>query len=248
MDLNQYVGKRREDLVRLGRLWGSLTIKEQTNAILALLRENEEILAKYGILALDREELEALAGFYPQELEERTDKKLGNTLTSRTLREVVQTAHTARRGSRSLLEIVGNRLNGRDVSGDDPDAVRQERLQVEAALQSTSRKLNDAQGTHAQLLTLSKCLALPITARIAAPRGADRLQAALSTSLTALTSAIDDMQQLTTTSALTERLDLIDGLIVERLREISHAAKNAAKEEGRPQLAHAFRLSLLYGP
>ena len=89
MDLKQYVGSRGEELVRLGRLWGSLTVKEQANAILALLLEHEEVMATHGILPLDRKELEELVGFYPQELEERADKKLGNTLTSRTLRETL---------------------------------------------------------------------------------------------------------------------------------------------------------------
>lgn len=246
MDLKQYVGKRREELVQLGRLWGSLTVQEQANAFLALLIEHEEVMAQYGILTEDRKELALLEALYPKELEGRTDKKLGNTLTNKTLQEILNRAYSARRGSRSLLVIVQNRLGASDIAGADPEDALDERLKVELILQATARKPREAQSAREQLRVLSDCLALPITAQIAAQRGADRLQKALKTSITALDSAIDEVQQQTSTAEQTEQLDLIDGLIVERLREIARVAKTAAKEEGRPQLAVSFRLSILY--
>jgi hypothetical protein len=44
-----------------------------------------------------------------------------------------------------------------------------------------------------------------------------------------------------------ERIDLLDGIVVELVRDARRAARSAARAQGQPEVAAAFELVKLYG-
>jgi hypothetical protein len=241
MSLDNIKGSRRKKLIGLGLRWGSSRVREQANAIIGQLRDHQPTLEAHGLLLEDVAELVGWVALYPEKLDEREVKRLGNSLTSLQLRALMTDAETARRVARLRLAEAELRL--------DPDAgeAAEALLHVQAVLEKTSRKpKDDPEALASQLRRLADALALPVVMDVARVRGGEAALAALGTAEKALSEAVAVVAQRTSTTALTERLDLIDGLIIERLREITRIAKEAAKAVGSPALHEAFRLKLLY--
>jgi hypothetical protein len=241
MSLEDIKGPRRQALIKLGLRWASPLVKAQANAFLGQLQTHQPTLETYGLVPEDVVELAGWEAQYPEQMGEREDKQLGNKLTSRLLKALLVDAGAARTRGRVRLKEAEPRLAS--AEGEGSQALHH----VQEALQKTSRKpKDDPEAMASQLRLLAGALALTAVMDVVRPRGGEAALAALEKSAEAISQAVADMAQRTSTTALTERLDLLDGLIVERLREIGRVAKEAAKETGSPALAEAFLLKHLY--
>jgi hypothetical protein len=242
MDVNTVTGARRAKLIKMGKGWGSPQVKAQANMFLGSFKTHQTTLERHGLLSEDVVELAGWVAMYPEQQEEREDKQLGNKLTSRLLQSLMKEAESARRLGRLRLGEAEPRLKA--VEGEENKALQQ----VQEVLSKTARKPQDDPGAlAAQLRLLAGALRLAEVLEIARRRGGEEALAGLERAEAALSEAVAEMEQRTSTKAQTEALDLLDGLIVERLREIGRVAKEAAKREGSPALAEAFQMKLLYG-
>jgi hypothetical protein len=87
----------------------------------------------------------------------------------------------------------------------------------------------------------------PTVAAEAGGRGGDKAVADLTARAAAVRAAAEGLSAPRGTPQETEKLDLLDGIIVELARAASEAAKAASKELGEPAMATAFELRELYG-
>lgn len=243
MRLEDFSGERRVELVALGRLWGSDTVKAQAERSLGALTEHGEVMLRRGVSKQDIAELQALVDGYPPEIAGREDKQLGGTLTSRAYQAATAAGRAARREGRALLEVAANRMPSDPTTGSAGPRAR-----VEVTLTQTARQppKADAGALASQLRLIGDALTLPEVEAVVQARGGDAVVTRLKTARAALEAADTALKSRTPTNAQTEALDLRDGLIVERLRELAKLAKAAAKAEGQPTLAAAFKLTLLY--
>ncbi len=246
IQLENISAEKAAQLIKLGQGYGSGPVKTQAEQILGAFTQHKGVVVRYGFTEEDAEEIAELVTMYPANLGERANKKVGRTVTSTALRAQVKGGKQARLRGRAMLEAVGNRLvAGQTAAATDPKA-EAGRL-IAATLAQTDAVSREVDALLAQLRLIAHCWTSKAIATEAAKRGGDEVIALLQTQIQTLDASLKDLQQATTTSADTQRLDLIDGLIIERVREASRAAKVAAKVEGNPALADAFKLKHLYG-
>lgn len=245
IQLENVSAEKAAQLIKVGQRYGSGPVKEQAEQILGAFAQHKGVMVRYGFTEEDAEEIAQLVTMYPANLEERANKKVGRTVTSAALRAHVKGGKQARLRGRAMLEAVGNRLAAGQSAATDPkaDAARL----ITATLSQTDALSREVEVLLSQLRLIAHCWTSKIIATEAAKRGGDEVIALLQAQIQTLDASLSDIQQAQTTSADTQRLDLIDGLIIERVREANRAAKVAAKTEGNPALADAFKLKHLYG-
>ena len=97
-----------------------------------------------------------------------------------------------------------------------------------------------------QLDLLRGALAAPPIAEVTASRGGPAAVAVLAAAASGVRAVAAGRPSGTGTPEETERLNLIDGLIVTLARRARAAARSASDELGQPAMAKAFELSALY--
>ncbi|HSN97525.1 MAG TPA: hypothetical protein VLS89_04470 [Candidatus Nanopelagicales bacterium] len=117
-----------------------------------------------------------------------------------------------------------------------------------SALQQTSRapkRQSEADQLDPQLQLLLGALTQPDIAQAAAQRGGPVAVAALGAASAALVSGIRQRPAKAGTPEATQRLDLLDGIVVQLTRQARRAAHGAARELGQPAIYKAFELLFL---
>lgn len=236
---------KKEQLIASGRHFGSPLVKAQGEHTLAALLRYETVMANYGFTA---EEIQALRDFlamYPENLQAREVKQVGRTLNSRQLQSQTKSAKAVRLQSHGLLGMVSNRLHAQSVTPEDEAGKAAQIIDITLSKTAAAPKTTD--GFLSQLRLLAHCWTNHAVANEAAKRGGVDLLGSLQAQIAVLEATQKDLQHAAPTAADTQRLDLIDGLIIERVREARRIAKTASKASGDPALADAFKLTHLDG-
>jgi hypothetical protein len=120
---------------------------------------------------------------------------------------------------------------------------------VQTVLDATSDSAKQGEELAKQLDQLGATLDAakePIIADAAASCGGPETHAALTTAGAAIRDALKKKPTVLGTPEETQRIDLIDGVIIDICRRARDAAESASKESGDPALLKAFKLDKLY--
>jgi hypothetical protein len=243
IDLTALSPKAREGYIRLGRRFSSPFTLAQANQTLKGLADHGSEVAKHGFVAEDTQRLtdarDGLLDAGVGRIEARGDKNV----TSKTYLAAVETGRSTRLSARTVLE------NTRRVLHEKRDLTAEAAVtRVDTALQQTRTASRDAVKLAEQLDVLRDTLADPALAPEAQGRGGPQAVVDLQTAAATLRAAAVVRTGARGTPAETERLDLLDGIVVTFTRNARKAARAAAKRLGTPALAADFELTKLYAP
>jgi hypothetical protein len=127
---------------------------------------------------------------------------------------------------------------------DDPGAATAAE-RVEAALNKTQRSGADLTLLADQLDALSTVAALPLVAGLLDGRGEQGLAARLSSLAAALRQGAQDAPRLKGAHTESEQINLLDGLLILKLRRIRDIARRIARKRAQPALANDFSFAYL---
>ncbi len=239
-DLNAIPKEAREELLAVGRQYGSRDTLAQAELTLTAITKYASVAAllSHGFTTADGEQLGEMRGLLQQAGVDREQARASKKETNQQYVSALATGKTRRQQARSVLGGVSAALR---MAGNG-DAV----AKVNAALAQTVASGESAEALANQLDQLRGVLEDAAIAPAAADRGGPAVVADLGASATALRAASQSRTRVPGTPAETERLDLIDGLIVQLCRRARAAARSAARATGNPALAADFQLSKLY--
>jgi hypothetical protein len=236
LDLTQISPKAREFYIRLGRRFSSDDTLKQANKTLEALSTHDGVLDDHGFGADDRARLAEARDALSVAGMGRETKITTQKTTRKDYLAALKQAKTARSKARTILE---NTLVPLNDAGHD-DLVHK----VEAILGQTSSLpvTGQDEGLAAQLDVLAGIWTEALVANAAQRRGGDKALTNLQDAATALRATAEE-REATGTQMSTEQMDFLDGIIVTSCRSARNAAKQAAKELGRPAMANDFALS-----
>lgn len=241
IDVSTLSPQARADYIRIGRHFGSSDTLAQANATLQALDVHGDLLVRFGfsqsdrrLLAEARDELEA-AGVA------RSFAEAGKTTNNQTYFDAMRDGKQARLVARSVLANVERELYQRNDSGNETVIT-----EIRTVLGKTQSAGADDEALARQLELLAQVLRNPVVMEAGADRGVRQSLEDVTTAIGRIRSAAHVRVTKPGTPAETERLDLIDGLIVSLARSARRAARLAAAHHGSPALAKAFELSKLY--
>lgn len=233
--------EEKEGLLRIGRKYSSTDTLAQANHTLQAYRAHQEALSSYGFGQEDAEQLTMARDELKVALVDRDKAGLGKKETNTGYTTALQAAKAKRLQAKSLVRSFLKVLAKR---GDEESQKAREKLDVTAA------KIERSTGTNAEALALqldavAAALEDKTIAAVAKGRGGDTLQKGLSEIIADLRASHETRDIRPGTPAHTERLDLLDGLIVEACRAARNAARTADDALGQSALAKELRLQFL---
>jgi len=239
IDLDKIPKTRRLQLIELGRQFGSRDTLDQANQTLAAYETHAAALKSSGFGDKQAKELaEARNGLLDAGVG-REAAKGKKKVTGEAYVLAFQLATGARLYARTVLTAVKEDLEARD---DGASAAQV----VSAALRQTRVAPKQAEPLVQQLALLGDALADETIAAEAAEQGGPEAAADVTTAISALRKADQEDVGGRGTPMETEKLDLLDGIIVQQVRRARRAAAMAAKRAGNPALVKEFKLDLLY--
>lgn len=242
LDLVNIAPARRAELISAGQKFGSDVVLAQGRRTLTALALHGAKLVDYGFSADDGVELkdgcdELIAAGVGRE-QRRTDKKQSGFEYERTLKD----GQEVRLRGRSVLGS-GRRALSRLAT---PEAAKAVEL-IDSVLERCAVAPEEAGLMATQLDELRRVLEDPIVTPAVTSRGGPK-------AVTDLTSRAGELRAIEQATAMprgtpehTEKLDLVDGIVLELVRSAREAAEAASKALGEPALLTAFTLSELYG-
>jgi len=241
LDLDGLPPARKLALIADGAEFGSDDTHAQATQTLQGLEKYADKLKVFGLPLSDGQRLDDARGLLSDagfgRHEARTKKKTLNA----TLVAATRAARTARLRGRSVLESAKAALLNQGAA--EPAAA------VQATLDTTADPTKTGEDLAVQLDQLGAALDVskaPAAAAAAADRGGPETSAKLSEASTALRAAVKSKPGQRGTPEETQRLDLIDGIIIDICRRARDAAEAASKELGDPAILKAFKLDKLY--
>jgi hypothetical protein len=240
VDLTTLPPATRQKYIGTGRYFSSKdTLKQGRDTLGAMERYGAEV-GGHGFDAEDAADLRQACTLLVEAGVDRESAQGERKTTSKAYLDAMKQGKKARAKGRSLLKGSVRRLEQRTGSEETINQVR-------TTLGQTRRSGADADALASQLERIGGMLSSPAVAPVVAERGGPAAVAALSSAATTLRAVATQRPVGSGTPEETERLDLIDGLIVELVRDARRAARSAADELSRPALAKAFELNALYG-
>jgi hypothetical protein len=230
--------------IEIGQQYSSADVLDQADKTLnglaieghtALLLDNGFSLKNGERLKVYRDALEQAGG-------RRDSAQAGKKTTNKAYQDALKSAKQTRQ---KAVSIFGSTLDDlRKIAGEEAKIASDS---VAAVLTNTKSVGSDARSLAGQLEQLQKLIEGNKTiATAAAECGGTKL-------LVELTKQIQDLRVVSPTNKIsrgtpqeTERMDLLDGLIIELVRSARKAARSAAKETGQESIATAFELDSLY--
>lgn len=241
IDLTTIAPEARARYLHLGRQWGSPDTLAQAHQTLKGCAKHGAEIAKDGFSSKDAQRLsdarDGLIAAGVGRAEARNDRKI----TSQSYVASIATGKTARESARSILESTRTALHEGGT-----DAAKAGVKTIDAALQTTRTAGDDAEALATQLDVLRGALSDPNVGAEATDRGGPEAIPALQTAAGALRAANAERAGSPGTQVETEKLDLLDGIIVTLARNAFKAARAAAKRIGQPSLVADFELTKLY--
>ena len=225
----------REGYIHLGKSFSSIDTLAQANLTLKGLALHGRELIRHGFGPSDAQRLTEARDALQTERVGR-GAEVGEKLVSReAVRDALARAGGERFAARSILSGAAREL----LESGDAEGARK----IEVALQQTSVVPARDAGLFAdQLEHLHGALVDPALAPAAADRGGPEAVVDLETTIATLRSADRGYTGIRGTPVATERLDLLDGIVVTLARRAFRAAHAAGRRLGKPALAAAFDL------
>jgi hypothetical protein len=237
IDVSLIAPRARENYLRIGRQFGSTDTINQAAKTLQACDQYLNVLTLHGFSAADKQRLadarEDLIAAGVDRAEQIGQKKV----TSKAFVGALMQGKEIRQSARSILESARAKL----LENDDETTVRE----IEATLEQTRTSQDDPEKLATQLDLLHKTLNLVAVGAIAAQSGGPEAMTELQASAIALRDSAQGKAGASTTAA-TEQIDILDGIIVTLARSARKAARAAARKLRQPALAAAFELSHLY--
>ncbi|EYF02686.1 hypothetical protein [Chondromyces apiculatus] len=232
----------REQYISIGKRYSSITVLNLASRHLKALLTHGPDLALHGFGAPDATRLVDAHETLLQESVNRTGARGGNAATVNAHELALRRARRERLRARAILDSVTRTLR---YEGTDSGIAAA--LQVEGGLRATKNAGHEGEKLAEQLDVLLNGLTAPPVVTATADRGGPEAVADLTAALTTLRAS-----NLATTGSSTrletERMDLLDGLIITLARSARKAAVAASKRLGTPALADKFSLDALYAP
>jgi hypothetical protein len=241
LDLDAIPAAARKAYIRVGRHFSSHDTLAQANQTLTALSTRASSLALAGFTTQDADELTAARNALQAADVGREGERGNHKQTSLTYVRAMDDAKGARLQARSILEIVHARLHTHPA----PEALGTADALV-GVLGRTRTAGADGAVLCTQLELLKNTLNGPLVAEVARERGGPAVLTTLATTHAALDSAMKERATVPGTPEHTERLDVLDGLIIRLVREARRAARSASRLLGQPSLAKEFELTKLY--
>lgn len=242
LDLAIIAPARRRELVEAGRKFGSELTLSQARRTLDAWATHGGKLEDFGFAQEDAGELSAAHGELVAAGVGREMKRSDKKTQQRAYAAAVKDGQEARTRARSVLGAA-RRVLARTSTEEESAAVRR----IDTALESGSVADDDADRLAMQLDELRAVLGDKAVANATAKRGGPKAIADLEGRAIALRGIAQMATGRRGTPEETERLDLIDGIILELVRSAREAAEAAGKALGEPALMNAFALTELYG-
>jgi hypothetical protein len=239
LDLEKIPAATRKELIEVGRRFGSEDTLAQAEQTLGALGKYGSKLVLWGFNEADVKRLEGARDGLMAAGVGREAARVGKKATNKAYADAVREGKAKRLRARAVLSGARRAL----ADHGDTDAVRD----VDAELSHASTAGANASALAGQLDALHKALTAPAVAKAAKQRGGPEVVAALVTCAAALRAVSQDAATVPGTPEETERLDLLDGIIVGLSRDARKAARAAAKDSAEPAMAAAFELTKLYG-
>jgi hypothetical protein len=235
--LDTIPAEMRGRLIAIGRQFASVDTLAQAEITLQACAEHSGVLQAHGFIEADmdrlrdaRDQLRAVGADEPP--------ASARKLTSIEYVGALRDGKTLRQQARAILHIIMQRLSFSD------DVVQHEAARsVSASLDQTQSSRGDPVRLAAQLDQLRATLTMARVEKMAVPRGGPALVPELRRAANRLRATTADRGG----SERVDRIDLVDGVIVELVRDARRAARSAARALGRPEIAGAFELVGLYG-
>jgi hypothetical protein len=233
--------EKKAHLLRIGRLYSSTDTLAQANHTLQAYTTHREVLSEYGFgeedggrLTMTRDELKVA-------ISERDKVGTGKKQTNTGYTSALKEAKAKRLQAKSLLKNLGGVLA---LRGDKESQAAREKLEV------TATKIERSTGTNAEALALQLDAVVALFTdqsieAVAKGRGGKTLLNGLDKIIQTLRDSYEVRDIRPGTPAHTERLDLLDGLIVEACRAARTAARAADEALGQSALAKELRLQFL---
>lgn len=242
LDLESYPPEERKRLIELGRHFGSADTVAQAEQTLNALKKYENELRAEGFVAEDAEELREARERLLETGVLREDKEGEKKTTRKAYLDALKEGKALKLRARTILTNVQRRL-AKQASEEARGAYRE----IETVLGQTRSAGADANALAGQLDLLREVLESNIVAAAAAARGGAEVTALLSS----LAPRLRDLSQAKAgprgTPQETELIDLLDGIIIELVRDARRAARAASGTLGQPAIAKEFELNKLYG-
>jgi hypothetical protein len=234
-----------EERVRLIALSVNHTTEElqaQGGKTLAAFEQYEAEASDNGFIREDRDELAELLEEGAKRPEERAQQgEVSKGITS-VQRQNMKEGKTCRGRLRPIAEAVVGRLGRRKAD----EATSAALVRVRSALEKTASAGEDTEKLATQLALLVEVLSQPEIAAEASKRGANAPLAEAQALVVKLRAGARTLGARDVRSLADERADIIEGLTIDLLRSARRAARAAATSLGRPEIAKAFELDLLY--
>lgn len=243
LQLDEMSARARGNYTKTGRGFGSTLTLTQADDTLSALDglgpEREAKLAEFGYAPTDKQDLIDARAALLESGVLRDAAEAEAEAATKAYEAALKRGKQARRQAQAVL--IGSR-NGLEEQGVEA-AVQA----IDVALGGGSSSGADADKLIGQLQGLRIPLAREDVAAVAAARGGPAAIAAIDASIAELRAIEQVRPTKHGTPAETERLNLIDGIIVERARSIRRAARAMALALGQPAIAEPFELKGLYG-
>jgi hypothetical protein len=238
IDLDAIPSDVRARLIAVGAQFGSADTLAQAEATLRACEAYGKRLDEHGFIEADILRLRSARDLLRQTGAADEPPASARKLTSLEYVQAMRDGKTLRQQSRAILHIIMQRLS----FSADP-------VQLEAArsagisLDRTQSSRGDAVQLAAQLDQLRATLTMARVLTLAAERGGPALCPKMARAADRLRATTGDRKG----SELGDRIDLIDGIIIELVRDARRAARSAARTDSSPEIAAAFELAKLYG-
>ncbi|EYF04277.1 hypothetical protein [Chondromyces apiculatus] len=243
LDLAALSTYARERYLRIGHHFGPTEVLVQANKHLLALQTHAADLHHHGFGTADRAQLEDARDALQQALIARTRTRAMDYTTLHLHRGAIRQGRHQRRGARALLASAANHLH-QTAGGDATDTA----LQIEGCLTHTARcPERDGESLALQLDVLRNMLLRPAVAAVTVDRGGPETVTDLTATITTLRTS--NFQHVgTSAQSDTERVNVLEGMIVTLARSARKAAVAAGHRLGSEALAALFELSALYPP
>lgn len=238
LDLSKVPAAARERYVGMGRRFGSELTLNQANHTLNALDDHDKTLAGFGFSKGDGERLKEARDLLVQAGVGRAQARGERKQTSTEMLQAMQRAKAARKRGQAILLALLDQSEELGLGAKRPAL-----LATAAQIRSSGE---DAELLGQQLDLLRSTLSGAEVAKAAADRGGPESLKELEAAAKALREAAASWRRSPGTPVETERLDLLDGIIIDLVRSARRSARAAASALAQPALAKAFELLHLY--
>ena len=222
--------------IRIGRGIGSVATLAQANQTLGGLAKYGPELVRHGFGSPDTQRLTDVRDGLQTERVGRGEEVTVKRVSRTAVREALDRAGGERDAARTVLSGAAAQLR---EEGDAAEASK-----IEETLRLTAVAPQRNAGLFAdQLEHLHGALTAPALAPAAADRGGPEVAVDLAATIATLRAADQGRKGGGGTPVATERLDLLDGIVVTLARRAFKAARAAGKRLGMPAIAAEFELT-----